>query len=129
MQGAEKMRHIEEVNITVGSGKSARRFAIPASRKREVMTFISRMKKKVAPERTFSAEEVLPELVDDTQRPATMLRGARQKADMTQAELAKKLGDVRQHHLSEMENGKRPIGKEMAKRLATTLNCDYRVFL
>ena len=31
--------------------------------------------------------------------------------------------------ISEMENGKRPIGKETAKRLASALNMDYRVFL
>lgn len=122
------MRHIEEVQVTVGSGKNARRFAIPASRKPEMVKFISRLS-KTTPEKTFSAEEVLPELADDAQRPAAMLRGARQKADMTQAELAAKLGDVRQHHLSEMENGKRPIGKDMAKRLAAVLKSDYRVFL
>ena len=29
----------------------------------------------------------------------------------------------------EMENGKRPIGKETAKKLAKALNIDYRVFL
>jgi len=28
-----------------------------------------------------------------------------------------------------MENGKRPIGKETAKKLAGALNIDYRVFL
>lgn len=128
MPGVAKMRHIEEVQVTVGSGRNARSFAIPASRKQEMVKFISRLK-NAASEKTFSAEEVLPELADDAQRPATMLRGARQKADMTQAELAAKLDDVRQHHLSEMENGKRPIGKDMAKRLAAVLKCDYRVFL
>ena len=128
MPGVVKMRHIEEVQVTVGSGRNARSFAIPASRKQEMVKFISRLKNTV-PEKTLAAEEVLPELADDTQRPAAMLRGARQKANMTQADLAAKLGDVRQHHLSEMENGKRPIGKDMAKRLAAVLKSDYRVFL
>ena len=31
--------------------------------------------------------------------------------------------------LSEMENGRRPIGKERARKLATALNADYRLFL
>lgn len=57
-----------------------------------------------------------------------MLKGCRYKADMTQKELANAL-DISQHHISEMENGKRPIGKTMAKRLAHFFKTDYRVFL
>ena len=56
------------------------------------------------------------------------LRLYRQRADMTQAELAGKTG-IRQHHLSEMENNKRPLGKTNAKKLATILDCDYRKLL
>jgi plasmid maintenance system antidote protein VapI len=36
---------------------------------------------------------------------------------------------IPQRHLSEMEKGKRPIGKEMAKRLANALKTHYKVFL
>jgi len=56
------------------------------------------------------------------------LRGARFKEDMTQKEVAEKLG-ILPHHISEMEHGKRPIGKAMAKRLAKLFHVDYRVFL
>ena len=61
-------------------------------------------------------------------KPATALRGARKREALTQKQLAKELS-ISQNHISEMENGKRPIGKEMAKRLAKILNVDYRVFL
>ncbi len=47
---------------------------------------------------------------------------------LTQARLAEKI-NIKPHHVSEMENGKRPIGKEMAKRLAGALNTEYKVFL
>jgi plasmid maintenance system antidote protein VapI len=47
---------------------------------------------------------------------------------LTQAQLAEKIG-VKRHHISEMESGKRPIGKDMAKRLADVLHTDYKVFL
>ncbi len=47
---------------------------------------------------------------------------------MTQRELARKTG-IPQRHISEMENGRRPIGKEMAKRLGEALNIGYKVFL
>jgi DNA-binding XRE family transcriptional regulator len=57
-----------------------------------------------------------------------MLRGSRHKAEMTQNDLAEALG-ISQHHISEMENGKRPIGKLMARRLAEIFKCNYRKFL
>jgi plasmid maintenance system antidote protein VapI len=47
---------------------------------------------------------------------------------MTQVELAEKL-DIPQQNISEMENGKRPIGKSMAKRLASIFRVNYRIFL
>lgn len=56
------------------------------------------------------------------------LAGARAREDMTQIQLAEKTG-IPQRHISEMENGKRPIGKEMAKRLGKALNISYKVFL
>jgi len=57
-----------------------------------------------------------------------ILRGSRFKEDVTQRELAEAIG-VSQHHISEMENGRRPIGKEMAKRLAQFFKVDYKIFL
>jgi len=56
------------------------------------------------------------------------LRGARFKAELTQRELAVAIG-VLPHHISEMEHGKRTIGKEMAHRLAKALDVNYKVFL
>jgi DNA-binding XRE family transcriptional regulator len=129
MPGAGKMRHIDEVKVTVGSGRRARSFSLTTRQAREVENFISsRLKRPAEKEKTITAEKVLPELADDALRPATMLRGARYKADMTQKTLADILG-IRQHHLSEMENAKRPIGKQMAKRLAEVFESDYRLFI
>ena len=60
--------------------------------------------------------------------PAEALKGARAKEGLTQKALAASLG-IPQANLSLMENGKRLIGKEMAKRLASVLDVDYRLFL
>ena len=60
--------------------------------------------------------------------PASVLRGARSKAEITQTKLSELTG-IPQRHLSEMERGKRPIGKETARKLAAVLDTDYRVFL
>jgi transcriptional regulator with XRE-family HTH domain len=57
-----------------------------------------------------------------------MLRSNRHSIEMTQKELANAIG-ISQHHISEMENGKRPIGKAMAKRLADVFKVNYRIFL
>lgn len=74
-------------------------------------------------EELFSRAEVFPD-----SHPGKILRGIRVREDMTQATLAEKSG-LKPHHISEMENGKRPIGKEVATRLAEALNADYRMFL
>ena len=56
------------------------------------------------------------------------LAGARYREGLTQTQLAERVG-IPQRHISEMENGKRPIGKEMAKRLGKALNIGYKAFL
>jgi DNA-binding XRE family transcriptional regulator len=72
--------------------------------------------------------EVIAELRPDDSLPAAILRGSRVKEDLTQVQLSDLTG-IPRRHISEMENGKRPIGKETARKLATALKCDYRVFL
>ena len=74
-------------------------------------------------DRLYTVEEVFP----DT-HPGDILRGARYREGLTQARLAAMIG-VKPSHISEMEKGKRPIGKDMAKRLAKALNMSYQVFL
>ncbi len=60
--------------------------------------------------------------------PATYLRGIRYREDLTQKQLSERTG-IPIRHISEMENGKRPIGKKNATRLAEALNCNARVLL
>lgn len=58
----------------------------------------------------------------------TYLAGARHRERLTQRQLADRAG-ILKRHISEMENGKRPIGKETARKLAEALGVDYRVLL
>jgi len=71
--------------------------------------------------------EAFPE-ASDQELIGGILVGARNKAGITQKQLADLTG-VHQRHLSEMEHGKRTIGKKNAKLFAEALNTDYRVFL
>jgi ribosome-binding protein aMBF1 (putative translation factor) len=73
--------------------------------------------------RLYAIEEVFPQF-----HAGDVLRGFRDREEMTQAELAGRAG-AKATHISEMERGKRPIGKDMARRLAKVLKVDYRVFL
>ena len=61
--------------------------------------------------------------------PGKALRIYRENAGLTQTALGERMGGIPRQHISNMENGKRPIGKENAKRLAAALHVDYRVFL
>lgn len=73
-----------------------------------------------------SWKDVFPAL--QSNETGTFLSGARHREGLTQRQLAEITG-IPQRHISEMENGKRPIGKENAKKLAAVLNADYRAFL
>ncbi len=73
-----------------------------------------------------SWRDSFPELQDN--EAGVFLAGARHREGLTQRELADKSG-IPQRHISEMENGKRPIGKKNAKALAKVLNADYRAFI
>jgi ribosome-binding protein aMBF1 (putative translation factor) len=64
----------------------------------------------------------------DEELPGKALAGARHKEGLTQVQLATMTG-IPQRHLSEMEHGKRPIGKDTARKLAKALNVHYRIFL
>jgi transcriptional regulator with XRE-family HTH domain len=58
----------------------------------------------------------------------TALRAYRLRERLTQVQLAD-LAGIPRRHISDMENGRRPIGKENAKKLADVLNTDYRMLL
>lgn len=80
-------------------------------------------KRKEDDDRLYSIEEVFPEF-----HIGHALRGLRSREGLTQKQLAEMIG-AKPSHISEMENGKRTIGKEMAKRLAKALRTEYKVFL
>jgi rRNA processing protein Krr1/Pno1 len=60
--------------------------------------------------------------------PAKALKVYRNNANLTMMELSEKCG-IAQSHLSDMETGKRNIGKISAQKLGKALNCNYRRFL
>ncbi len=120
--------NIEKMRVEI-FGTRTRRFEIPKSKAGKVLKLIEGYEID-APEKDewIPAEDVFKDLYKKHGKPGAILKGSRLKEDLTQVALAKKLG-VPQQHISEMEGGKRPIGKEMSKRLAKIFGTDYRVFL
>jgi DNA-binding XRE family transcriptional regulator len=71
----------------------------------------------------LTIEEVFPE-----GHPGMVLQGFRLRDEMTQTELAEKLG-ISQNRISDMENGKRSITKNTAMMLANLFDTSYKVFI
>ena len=105
-------------------------YRIPAGRREEAIKYLDSLQGEliqVAEDKECPAwMEYFPEAKDNVQ--GVTLRGSRTKEGLRQVELAKRTG-IPQRHISEMENGKRPIGKKHAKTLATVLKMDYRLFM
>ena len=79
-------------------------------------------------EESMSVNEVLKEMCGDLPRWAIALRGLRAREGLTQVTIGNLLG-IPQGNISQMEHGKRLIGKVIAKRLADLFKTDYRLFL
>jgi DNA-binding XRE family transcriptional regulator len=61
--------------------------------------------------------------------PGTYIKVFRQNNNMTQAELGKALGGLPRQHISNMENGSRPISKRIALKLAKLFDVSVEKFI
>lgn len=110
------------VRVTIGE-KKPRLFLVPKEKANGLAQLLKEFEKDMV-----SADEAFRDLHAKYSKAGTVLQGLRLREELTQKELADKLG-IKQSHVSEMESGVRPIGKAMAKRLAKAFKTDYRVFL
>ena len=84
---------------------------------------------KVTPDDQYALiDDLFSDLTQKSGEPGVLLKGLRYREGLSQIEFAKKL-NISQTNLSAMENGKRAIGKELAKRIAEFFKLDYRIFL
>jgi DNA-binding XRE family transcriptional regulator len=61
--------------------------------------------------------------------PGSYLKVFRQNKNMTQAELGKALGGLPRQHISNMENGIRPISKKIALKLSKLFDVSVEKFI
>ena len=79
-------------------------------------------------EKSISADDFYEQVYGDFPKWATYLTGLRYRENLTQKQLGEMIG-VKQSNISLMERGLRPIGKNIAHRLAKVFKTDYRIFL
>jgi DNA-binding XRE family transcriptional regulator len=79
-------------------------------------------------ENTVPAETVFAKLEKKLTKAGALLKGLRIREGLTQVAFAERI-HVTQANLSNMENGHRPIGKIIAKRIEKIFGTDYRYFL
>lgn len=103
------------------------RFRVHRTNVDRVKSYVQSIEGEQAPESSPWRESFKRHFPADS-IPAACLRGSRDKEGLTQAQLSEATG-IPRRHISEMEHSKRTIGKDTAKKLATALKTDYRVFL
>ncbi len=101
-------------------------YSIPLSRLEDVEAFLE---KQCEDDDSPVAWEILAkERIEKYKKSGLVLRGMRYREGLSQKELAEKSG-VTQNEISNIENGKRTVGKKIAEKLAKVLNFDYRLLL
>ncbi len=94
--------------------------------------YVIETKNKVKKSKKNKLEITLSTLFKDLEHEYTkagvLLRGLRLRENLSQIAFAKKI-NITQANLSNMENGRRPIGKTIAKRIEKAFGVNYRYFL
>ena len=132
--------HTKKLRISAGTKKEARRFALsareiggsiertfilPEDKTKGIMSIIQEF--EVPASGREEIEKLFAKLNKEHTEAGVMLRSARLREELTQKQLAQKLG-IPQGHISAMEHGKKAIGKKTARRLSEILNISYKVF-
>jgi DNA-binding XRE family transcriptional regulator len=115
---SEPMKKRSTDNDIVVKDEGGRIYILPKS----VAKKYQKINDAILPENFFASYE------EEYTKPGLILRGVRFREGLTQEAFAKRI-NVSQANLSKMELGHRPIGKEMAKRIANEFDINYRSLL
>jgi DNA-binding XRE family transcriptional regulator len=118
----------DSLAVTIESKRKKRTFIVPREKAKGLVCLIEEFEVEDSKDKLAISDDVFGGINQKYTKPGAMLKGARLKEELTQKELANKLG-IPQNHISAMEHGKRTIGKNMARRLAKVLGISYKVFL
>lgn len=103
-------------------GKAKRSAFVSAKHLEKLEAFLE----KYGESDSISWEDLAKDRIEQYKKSGLALRGARYREGISQKELAKRTG-ISQENISRMENGKRAIGEQVAKKLAKTLRIDVEL--
>jgi ribosome-binding protein aMBF1 (putative translation factor) len=125
---------VRYIKITLMTGNKESSFNLPDTpdTKKKLIEFKNFCEKKALEstpwEKATPWEKMAAERIKRYSKAGLALRGARLREALSQKTLAKRCG-ISQENLSKMENGKRPVGEKVAKRLAKALRISYKLLL
>jgi len=122
------MRMGRAMRVSIERGCESFSYSVPDRKFGEIDNFLGSLTGGAAERPGSNWRDLFKSDIRAHGEPGLALKGARLKEELTQAKLAERIG-IEQSNVAAMESGKRPIGKEMAKRLAEELGVDYRIFL
>ena len=77
---------------------------------------------------SVSSDDIFVVINEKFSKAGALLKGVRAREGLNQSDFAKAI-EVTQANLSKMENGKRAIGRVVAKRIESAFDVNYRYFL
>lgn len=106
-----------------------KKYVIPKKIAEQYIVEIKKPKKiKKVKTESETIQHLFKKLDEKFTKSGVLLRGLRLKEGLSQIQFAKKIS-VTQANLSNMENGRRPIGKIIAKRIEKVFGVNYRYFI
>lgn len=122
---APMKKHRTENSVLIEIGNSRKRFfSVPSEKTKGIIVLL----KEYEVEEKRDWRKVLEKDLSQSSESAIALKGVRIRDGLSQKELAKLL-DISQSLVAQIENGKREITKDVAKRLGEIFNVGYKVFL
>ena len=112
--------------VIVNDHKSKKSYNISLAHQKELERVLEKYSED---DDTPVAWEVLAkDRIEKYKKSGLVLRGMRYREGLSQKHLAEASG-ITQNEISNIENGKRTVGKKVAEKLAKALNFDYRMLL
>src|SRR5579862_3709392 len=105
-------------------GKVKKHTFVPAKHLHKLEAFLE----KYGESELIPWEDLAKDRITKYKKYGLALRGARYREGLSQKALAKHTG-ISQENISKMENGRRPIGKNVAKKLAKALHIDFELLM
>lgn len=103
-------------------------FVLPKGKKKSAIELLEKMGATLKIPDNVKAKDVFAHLYKKTPKGALHLRAARLKEGLSQKDLMVMTG-IEIPNISKMENGSRPIGKDIASRIAKVLNINAKLLL